>query len=86
MQHLGGVIAFATNKPNPQHRQFGRVVAVVGRVIAGFGWALAGNINNALIVGAITAVLLILGMIWKDKQVKGENAERTRSKSPKGKR
>lgn len=70
MQHLGGVFAFLSGKPNPQHRQFGRAIATVGRAIAGFGWALAGNINNAMIVGFITALLLVLGMIWKDKQVK----------------
>lgn len=59
LQHIGGVKAFLTKQPNPQHRGFGRYVALIGRIIAGFGWALGGHMQNAIIVGVITVVLLI---------------------------
>lgn len=85
LQHLGGVKALLTKTPNPQHRGFGRTLALIGRMIAGFGWVVGGNIQNAIIVGSITAVLFV-GSMFLGKEEKGEAESRQRSKSPKGKR
>ena len=85
LQHLGGVTAFLTKKPNPQHRQFGRILAFIGRCIAGVGWVLGGNLNNAIIVGVITLILLILTVITGPRK-ESQGSERIRSKSPRGKR
>jgi amino acid permease len=63
LQHFGGVIAYYTGKPNPLHRKFGRYVAMLGRIIAIFGWLLGGNQQNAIIVGVASAVILVISAV-----------------------
>jgi hypothetical protein len=63
VQHIGGMTAFFGRKPNPQHRSFGKILVNIGRIVAGFGWLLAGNTTNALIVGVISVILLGLSLV-----------------------
>lgn len=90
VQHIGGMTAFLGKKPNPQHRSFGKLLVVIGRVIAGVGWILGGNQKNAIIVAIISIILLGLSMVLETNSTgsikKQESGEGSRSKSPRAKR
>ena len=60
LQHLGGVASFFGNKPNPQHRSFGGILANIGRLIACVGWVLGGNLDQALYVAIASAIILFI--------------------------
>ena len=85
LQHLGGVKALLSGQRNYQHASFGRTLALIGRIVAGFGWVLAGNIQNAIIVAVLTIILLIFSGLGKSSGNKTDDS-RIRSKSPRGKR
>ena len=70
LQHLGGVTSFLGNKPNPNHRSFGKVLVNIGRVVAGFGWLLAGNQTNAAIVAVVSITLLGLSLMLSSESPK----------------
>lgn len=72
VQHLGGVLAYYTKKPNPVHRKFGRYLAMMGRIIAGVGWVLGGNQTNAIIVAVASVIILILSAILAPKRPAGK--------------
>jgi hypothetical protein len=63
IQHLGGLVAFLGKKKNPQHRSFGKILVIFGRIIAAVGWILGGNQRNAVIVGVVSVVLLGLALV-----------------------
>ena len=63
VQHIGGMTAFLGGKRNPQHRSFGKILVIIGRIIAGVGWILGGNQNNAIIVAVVSIALLGLSLI-----------------------
>lgn len=76
LQHVGGVIAFLGNKNNPIHRAFGRPLATIGRIVATFGWIVAGNMDMAKYVALAAAVILIMHLILKSREPKPEKTEK----------
>ena len=86
LQHIGGVTAFFGNKPNPQHRSFGAILANIGRLIACVGWVLGGNLNLALYVAIASAIILAITLFIPKSnvvQIEKPSAKPSRSKSPK---
>ena len=81
-------MAFLKNQKNPQHRKFGKILVLIGRAIAAFGWILGGNEQNAMIVAVVSGVIFILSLLLKDGGKKEEVREgnNSRPRSPKGKR
>jgi hypothetical protein len=63
VEHLGGASAFFGNKENPQHRNFGKVLVVLGRGIACVGWVLGGNIQFAIAIGIISLVITVVSLV-----------------------
>lgn len=63
IQHIGGVSSYLLKKPNPQHRSFGKILVNIGRVVAGVGWIFGGNLNNAIIVGVVSIVMIGLALV-----------------------
>ena len=53
LQHIGGMIAYYTKKPNKNHRKFGRIIANFGRIITILGWVFTKNYELALGVSLI---------------------------------
>ena len=89
VQHAGGVMSFLGKKPNPQHRQFGKILVHIGRCIAAFGWILGGHQQNAMIVAGVSGVLLLLALVSggsSPSDRKRDASDTQRSRSPKGKR
>ncbi len=66
IQHIGGVTTLLKGiKFNPQHRVFGFYVSNLGRIIAFFGFVIAGAEQWIIYSsGALTAILL-LGSTYK---------------------
>lgn len=70
LQHVGGLIAFITKKGNPNHRSFGRPLATIGRIVATFGWILAGQMDMAKYVAGAAAIILIGHFVFKARSEK----------------
>ena len=91
IQHLGGLTAYLGQKANPQHRIFGKILVNIGRIVACFGWILAGNTTNAIIVAVASLVIFVLALVLgqssgpKVSSV-SEKEDSRRSKSPRAKR
>ena len=80
-------MAFLKGKKNPQHRKFGKILVLIGRAIAAFGWVLGGNEQNAMIVAVVSGVIFIISLFLKDgKKAESKQESSSRPRSPKGKR
>ena len=73
LQHAGGVVAFLKKKSNPNHRAFGRPLATIGRIVATFGWILAGRMDMAKYVGGAAAIILIGHLILRGREKESES-------------
>lgn len=62
IQHIGGLTAFLGQKPNPQHRSFGKIVSIIGRAIACVGWVLGGNLQYAIICAVVSTVIILAAL------------------------
>ena len=91
VQHIGGMTAFLGKKSNPQHRSFGKILVIIGRIIAGVGWLLGGNQKFAIIVAVVSLIMLGLSLVIDTKPVESSSKSESikggeRSKSPRAKR
>lgn len=67
LQHLGGLTAFLGKKSNPQHRGFGRYLALIGRIIASVGWILGQNLNMTNIITIISSAIVLYESLLEGK-------------------
>ena len=70
IQHVGGILAYYQQKPNKNHRDFGRILTTIGRVVAIFGWILTKEYLIAKVVGGITLIITIWHFVVEKRKVK----------------